>query len=352
MGERSLLLINYRSAALAARAIETARESSGSPIQVVIVDNSVEPAEADRIAAIDADVRIIADGNLGYAGGIRLGLPRCEGDLILIANPDIELGPGCIDRLAETVEQGAAVAGPAFFWDREFRWHMPPAETMSRGQKLAEIAAGRSRFAARRRDRARLRRRLRFWRRSDPAAVPALTGALLAVHRDWLGSTAEFDPRYPLYFEEIDFIRQVRRQGGRVMHVPAARCRHLYSQSAGRDYAAAAEKFAEAEELFHRKWHGGWFLPLVSRFQRPLAPVIGALDDLPIRLPGEPSRYVVELSPDRTFNMAAGCFPASKEIEVPREALESHPGSELFARAVDLERLITVGAWRLEVPAG
>ncbi|HEY8849050.1 MAG TPA: hypothetical protein VIO12_07135, partial [Thermoanaerobaculia bacterium] len=53
----SLVLINYKTAALAVDAIRSARAASGTPLQVVVVDNSVDDAEADALRP-HADVLI------------------------------------------------------------------------------------------------------------------------------------------------------------------------------------------------------------------------------------------------------------------------------------------------------
>jgi hypothetical protein len=127
----SLLVINYRSAHLAAEAIRTARGASSRPLQVVVIDNSSEPAEADALREL-ADVMVAAPRNLGYAGGINAGRRYCDGEVIVASNPDIRFGERAIDHL---VDVDAAVAGPALFWDDAHQWILPPAELQIRGHR-------------------------------------------------------------------------------------------------------------------------------------------------------------------------------------------------------------------------
>ena len=65
----SLLLVNYKTAMLAAEAIRTARLASRSPLQIVVVDNSVDSHQADVLRRY-ADVVIAPEKNLGYAAAI------------------------------------------------------------------------------------------------------------------------------------------------------------------------------------------------------------------------------------------------------------------------------------------
>jgi len=120
----SLLVVNYRSSALALEAIRSARAATRGPLQAVAVDNSVDPAEAEALRGA-ADVLVVSDRNLGYAAAINRGRRECDGEVIVAANPDVVFAGGAIDRLAEA---NAAVAGPALFWDDAHEWLLPPAD--------------------------------------------------------------------------------------------------------------------------------------------------------------------------------------------------------------------------------
>ena len=139
----SLLIVNYRSAALAVEAIRTARASTDASLQVIVVDNSCEDAEADALRD-HADALIVAETNRGYAGGINLGRRACDGETIVVSNPDVTFAGGAIDRLHDALEH-AAVAGPALFWDEGHRWMLPPGDLNTAPEKLDEVLASRSR---------------------------------------------------------------------------------------------------------------------------------------------------------------------------------------------------------------
>src|ERR1043165_2150582 len=101
----SLLVVNFRSAALAAEAVRTARLATSRELQVVIVDNSCDVAEADALRGI-ADVLIVSQTNRGYAGAINDGRPACTGDVLVIANPDVTFAPRSIHLLARALDAG------------------------------------------------------------------------------------------------------------------------------------------------------------------------------------------------------------------------------------------------------
>jgi len=328
----SLLVINFHSASLAADAIRTARAASSRPLQTVVVDNSDDPMEVEALRAI-ADVVIAAPRNLGYAGGINAGRRSCDGEVIVISNPDVRFGDDAIDRLADA---GAAVAGPALFWDEAHRWMLPPADLQTRSEVIDRVIASRSRTWAGKRDRRRFAARVTFWSLDKPTRVRALSGAVMAVRADALDAAGGFDERFALYFEENDFLRRVR---GDVVYVPAARCRHLYNQSAAGSSEAAA-LYAQSELRYLRKW-GGHF---AKRFEQH-RPDFSAKNRMGESvLPFDRDGVVIEASPLASFETAAGHF-GNDVVDVPDEIWSTYRGEVLYLRAVDRRSGRVLHSW-------
>ncbi|HEX3069985.1 MAG TPA: glycosyltransferase [Thermoanaerobaculia bacterium] len=336
--KRSLLLINYRSASLAIDAIRTARAASSQPLQVVAVDNSADADEARALQPV-ADVVIAAPRNLGYAGGINAGRSACDGDVIIVTNPDVRFDAGAIDAL---VDADAAVAGPALFWDEEYTWRLPPAELHTAREVASRALGSRSRAWARARDRRRFFARVAFWSLAEPTHVRTLSGAVLAIKAKAFDETQGFDERFQLYFEENDFLRRV---AGDIVYVPAARCHHLYNQSAGASPESAA-LFAQSEQQYLRKWGGAF----AKRFERKVAAMAMERHERSKRVfDGD---IVIEASPLPTFETAAGHFATGEIADVPDDVWRVYRGDVLYLRAVDRHRGRVLESWaKARIPA-
>jgi GT2 family glycosyltransferase len=336
----SLLVINYRSASLAADAIRTARASSSQPLQVVVVDNSCDSEEAESFRTI-ADVVIASPRNLGYAGGINAGRRACDGDVIVVSNADVRFGDDAIDRLAEV---DAAVAGPALFWDDAHQWMLPPADLQTRREVIDRVLASRSRAWARKRGRRRFFARVAFWSFDRPSRVRALSGAVMAIRASAFDAAGGFDERFTLYFEENDFLRRVR---GDVVYVPAARCRHLYNQSAaGSDEAAS--RYAKSELLYLRKWDGAFAKRFEKRGESSVLPSAQSRtgeSDLRSDL-----RLVIEASPLASFETASGHFGSA--ADVTDDIWSAYRSDVLYLRAVDRDTGRVLRSWaKARIPA-
>lgn len=327
----SLVIVNFRSAALAAEAVRTARLATSRELQVVIVDNSCDAHEAAALREV-ADVLLVSTTNRGYAGAINDGRRACRGDVLVIANPDVTFAPRCIDLLADALAAKNAAAGPALFWDDAHEWHLPPGDLLTAPQKLDEVFASRAPAWREQRDHRRIVRRLRFWSLEQTKRVTMLSGAVMAVRARDFDDVGGFDERFVLYFEETDFFRRLAQNRKRIVHVPEARCRHLYNQSAGQAADLAATRYAESERKYLEKWNGPWLAGFLKRLERPIPVPDAPLHQGPLHL--DRDDVLIEVSPLASFATAAGSFPRSSTVAVPNEIWKSVGETPLYARVV------------------
>lgn len=336
MTDLSLLIVNYRSASLTAAAVRSARAFFSGPLQIVVVDNSVDDGEANALRQIGVDTVVQAPRNLGYGGAVNLGRLSCGGALLALCNPDLVIQPGCLDRLVETVVGGAALAGPRFTWDEGSRWMLPLPEMPTLRTKAMEIAASRFPALAARRDQTRTRRRIGQWSATDPFEIDALSGAMICMRADLFDRLGGFDERFFLYFEEIDLARRARAHGP-IVYVPDAVCRHLFGQTAA-DPGSSNSRYLESEARFFDKWYGASGRALLRMAGASGVPAPPESSDVwALELPGEPDRFVVEASPSPRFPSAAGHFPETSNVRVPPEVIESYRATTLYLRVVDRE---------------
>ncbi|HEX7418291.1 MAG TPA: glycosyltransferase family 2 protein [Thermoanaerobaculia bacterium] len=339
----ALLVVNYRSAALAVDAIRSARAATAAPLQVIVVDNSVDRREADVLRA-HCDILLTPDKNLGYAGGINAGRAQCRAEIVIVSNPDVVFGAGSIDTLARAFDDPrVAVAGPSLYWDDGFTWMLPPNDLPSFSLKLDEVLASRSAAWARRRDRRRIAQRIRFWSLTDQVEAGAISGAVMAIRVAAFDEIGGFDERFPLYFEETDFLRRMASHGKRIVYVPTARCRHMYNQSAGSDSHNASRAYAESEMLYLSKWYGRFTARLLKGMERPRRVPEPARLDGPI--PVNAADALVEASPLPSFDTAAGHFATSQTVKLPDEVWSSYLSSILYVRVIDRLSRHVVGTW-------
>lgn len=333
----TVVLVHYHTPELltaAWEALERDAAVSGFSIEGILVDNGSQPEDRSVLSALP--VRWLDPGsNLGYAGGVNLGVLESRGETIVAMNPDVLVRPGCLGALAAALADGAAVAGPRFFWDAERRFLLPPTEERGR---LAELRTVLTRTAARR---AWRRRAHRFWSTTAPCRCLELSGALLAFPRAVWGRVGPFDEGYRLYFEETDWLLRLAAMGLEPRFVPAAEAIHLYAQSSMGESAASAW-FEASQQRFRRRHQGRGFALLIELLQRfPRRP---EAIDLPT-IAGAPPDVLARAAWLEVSSSPAG-FPAAGHRvepgapvphELPAEVWRRLAPGRYFLRLVDTD---------------
>ncbi|HEV8583008.1 MAG TPA: glycosyltransferase [Thermoanaerobaculia bacterium] len=337
----AVILVHYRTPELAVEAVEAVRaDLAGTGIEAewLLVDNGSDAEGRARLASLP--VRRIDPGeNLGYAGGVNLGVAHSTADALLVMNPDVLVIPGCVPALLDRLRAGAAVAGPAFFWDRGRRMRLPPAEIRSRREELLTVLAGRDeRWAARARRRWRRHAR-RHWEARAPFVSYSLSGSLLAIRRDAWERVGPFDGGFRLFFEETDWLLRARRLGLRSEHVAAAEAVHLYNQSAALE-PQAQEWFEESARRFRRSHYGVQFASFLEILDRRM-PRRRVLD-----LPEVPEAGL-SLPAQAEYPLWVEVSPAPQGFPAAGERIAAPAGS--WRLPEEIRKRMPDGRWRVQV---
>jgi N-acetylglucosaminyl-diphospho-decaprenol L-rhamnosyltransferase len=341
----AIILVHYRTPELAAAAVEALRRDageSGLEIEGILVDNGSDEEGRALLDSLGFE-RIDPGTNLGFAGGVNLGVARSRAEIIVVMNPDVLVLRGCLSALVTALTDGAAVAGPRFYWDENCRLILPPAEERSRrSELLALLATRQERWAVRARRRWRRHAR-RHWEARAPLESYALSGSLLALTRAAWDRVGPFDEGFQLYFEETDWLRRAARLGLMARYVPAAAAIHLHGRSAVQEERSGSW-FEESARRFRERHYGRWFADLLETLDRrlrrqpadPPAPAPEAGLDLTVySFP-----LWVEVSPNRTRYPAAAEWltaPGAGAWRLPAEVVERLAGAELGLQVVDLQ---------------
>lgn len=242
----SLIIVNYR----AASAVERMLETVSGVDEVVAVDHSEEPDEADRLRTLGLD-QVIVQPNGGYAAGLNRGVRESRGDVVLLANPDVLFSEGAIQALVEAVSDASVgIAAPQLTWDETGRWSVPQAPHLDWWVELE------GRYLPRRSRKRYLGEQLRLWDATEPVQTATVSGTVMAVRREAFRAVGGMDPRYFLFYEENDFCMRVARVGLSAVVVPEARVCHAIGVSAETD---AEAHFGPSLDRFRKLWLPRWF---------------------------------------------------------------------------------------------
>lgn len=172
-------------------------------------------AAVDAVTATAPDAFVIVEHDrerAGFAETCNAGACRTTADVLVFLNDDTTVLPGWLDCLVGATES-AAIAGAALFY--------PDGQIQHTGVFLRRDGQGRLEAYNRR-------------TQAASGAVPAVTGACLAIRRDVWDDLGGFDESYRNGYEDVDLALRAREAGHEVAFVAESQVVHLESKSPGR----------------------------------------------------------------------------------------------------------------------
>lgn len=168
--------------------------------QIRVVHNPTAPGQAPPWAPDGVEV-VQADRNLGYAGGMNLGIEAAlaaGADLLLLLSHDAEFAPGTIGALADAAERHPRFGVVA-----------PELRDTARGEMFS-YGATMNRLGA--------TRHMTAPPRAEDGLYPcdAVDGAFMLVRAAMLEEVGRFDERLFAYAEEAELHLRARRAGWRI----------------------------------------------------------------------------------------------------------------------------------------
>jgi N-acetylglucosaminyl-diphospho-decaprenol L-rhamnosyltransferase len=257
----SVVLISYNTAELLSECLKRIEESTaGLRREIIVVDNASRDRSVELVKARHPQCRLIANAaNLGFARAVNQALQYATGRYLLLVNPDALVGP---DTIAKTVAYmdahdncgvlGVKNVSPSGQLHPSARYFPTPWNTFVQ-------RAGLERFFS----------RLGTvddmgWDHASVRHCDWVPGCYFLVRRAVIDEVGLFDPRYFLYYEEVDHCLAAKKAGWDIVFYPDAQVIHIGGQSAKSEGEGILVRTGpelealrvESELLYFRKNHG------------------------------------------------------------------------------------------------
>lgn len=229
----AVVTVTYSPGDTLANFLDTLAKATSRSVRVVLADNGSTDGVPERAAAERDGVAFVpTGGNLGYGAAANRGVAELPSDVgwIVVANPDIEWGAGSLDTLlaaADRWPRGGAF-GPLI---KETNGDVYPSARLlpSLGRGLGhavfcKIWPSNPWTREYRQETAALTERTAGW----------LSGSCLLMRREAFDSVDGFDPRYFMYFEDVDLGDRIGRAGWLNVYVPEAEVVHIGGHATAR----------------------------------------------------------------------------------------------------------------------
>jgi hypothetical protein len=250
MSAVSIVIPNYNGARWLPGLLASLAAQTAPAAETIVVDNASRDGSREWLASEHPGVRVLAQHrNTGFGHAANVGIQAAAGELVALLNPDVELAPDWLARLAARFADPGIVAAAGKMVSLA-----DPREIYDAGDLVHRDGACLQRGRGRRDDGAY----------DEPGEVFGACAGAAIYRRAAVLAAGGFDERYFMYLEDVDLALALRGAGGRCAYEPAV-ARHAGGGSAPR--AGAHHPWVTRNTiLLLAKWFPvKWALPVIYR---------------------------------------------------------------------------------------
>jgi GT2 family glycosyltransferase len=223
-------------------------------IEIIVVDNASSDGSAEMIEARFPYVKLIrSEENLGFSKGNNVAIRQCRGRYIALVNPDVIVFTGCLDALADFLDQnpkvgnvGPRVMNPDMTQQSTCRRFPTLWNNFCSATGLATAFKSSWLFAG---------EHMWFFPHDRTLSVDVLVGCFSMIRRETFDDVGLLDEDLFMYGDDVDWCRRCWKAGWQVVFFPGARAIH----DRGKITAPYPVRFAVAQQksILHywRKHH-------------------------------------------------------------------------------------------------
>lgn len=217
----SVITVTWNSKEFILNQIESVKSAAQNiQIEQIVVDNASTDGTVEVIQERFSDVIVIANKeNKGFGAANNQGVEISKGKYLLFLNPDMKLESGSLDIFVDWMDKSkqVGIASPRLL-DKQgnFNWNTAPRRFPRVWEQIAIILKLPHVFP-----RLLDAYRMKEFDSSREQEVDSVQGSCMLVRRELIEKLGyAFDPRYFIWFEDVDLCREAKRLGFTVMYTP------------------------------------------------------------------------------------------------------------------------------------
>jgi GT2 family glycosyltransferase len=256
----SVIIVNYDTSHLLERCFAALEAGRGNlQLQIIVIDNASHDSSVEILRARFRSVELIENSvNVGFGRANNQALPKVRGRFVLLLNTDAFVSRDTLPKTLSYMEAhpSCGVLGTKLVGDDGVL--QPSCRYFPTPWNLFINATG-------------LHRLFPTVRLVDDMSLNDATerecdwvpGCYYLIRREVIDRVGLFDPRYFMYYEEVDHCRAVREAGWNITYYPYSSVVHIGGESAGSrgPVTRAGRQIlalqVESELLYFRKHYGG-----------------------------------------------------------------------------------------------
>lgn len=270
--ELSIITVNTNDKEKILEQIESVRLAAGGvEYEEIISDNGSADGSVEEIQARYPEIKIVKNGkNIGFGAANNSAFNISSGEFVLCLNPDMHLVPGSLRILLDWMKthKEVGIASPKLV---DEKGNFSDGAKPRRFPKLADQVAILLKLPHLFPNilNGYLYKNFDFGKEQE---VDSVRGSFMLMRREFVEKLGwMFDPRYFIWFEDVDICREAWRNGYKVVYTPVISCVDYIGQTFKRLPNLQKQKWFTASMLTYFKKWGSWYEWITIAILRPVA---------------------------------------------------------------------------------
>ncbi|PVZ42364.1 glycosyltransferase family 2 protein [Pseudomonas sp. CC120222-01a] len=260
-----VMVVNFNTAALLQPMFDALRAAGGEALaSYLVVDNASVDDSVERLGKVCPEALLLSNKlNVGFGRANNQLVAHLQGKYALLLNTDAFVAEDSLQKTVDYMEAhpecgilGVRLVGRDGDLQPSCRYFPTPLNVFVGRTGLGRFFPGLKMVDE------------MDWDHASVRECDWLPGCFYLVRREVLDQVGLFDPRYFLYYEEVDHCKRVKAAGWKVVYFPDTTVVHIGGESSKSvaELEAASRQISgyqiESELLYFRKHHGAAGLAL------------------------------------------------------------------------------------------
>lgn len=252
--ELSVLIVTYNVEQFIKRCISSVyKNSKKTSFEIIVVDNKSNDGTVSKIKKNFRDVKLIENKkNVGFSKALNKGFKYCQGEYVLLLNPDAFLIENSAAKLVSFLRKNKDISilgGKVYKINkkevhRTFRKRPTFLIALFEFTNLKKILP-QNRFSSDFIYSGRLPKK--------PLEVDAVSASFMGLRKKVVEKIGYFDKNFFLYLEDLDFCLRAKDKGYKIVYCPEAKAVHLGGGSSPNKYKINERAWRESRKYFFKK---------------------------------------------------------------------------------------------------
>ncbi|HNU96406.1 MAG TPA: glycosyltransferase family 2 protein [Candidatus Magasanikbacteria bacterium] len=267
----SVITVTWKNESSIGKQIESVQGGAvGLELEQIIVDNGSTDSTIEIIKKYPQVKLIQNKENLGFGAANNQGYKIATGDYILFLNPDNEIEAGSLDKVIDLMEKRLDIgllSCKLIKQDGAFNEEAKPRRFPKLIDQLSLLLKVPHLFP-----KVLDKYLMKDFNPEIEQEVETVRGAFMLLRKKTLDKLGwGFDPRYFIWFEDIDLCREIKKMNLKVIYTPIVTCVDLIGQSfVQRTNLWKQKNFTASMLKYFQKWEP-WYMWIWIAIFRPVA---------------------------------------------------------------------------------